>query len=87
MDFGCCLLTQDLCWRKILYSVDLAAIARGAGAGAMHPTAAAALAGGKAFLVSLYPHEKGDFSHFMADQGPMLDEETNQNSIRYPVIP
>lgn len=53
MDFGCCLLTQDLCWRKILYSLDLAAIARGAGAGAMHSTAAAALAGGKAFLVSL----------------------------------
>lgn len=51
MDFRCCLLTKDCCWSRILYSLDLAVIAKGAGAGAMDPTTAAALAAGKAFFV------------------------------------
>lgn len=67
--------------------MDLAVIAKGVGAGAMDPIAAAAVAGATAFLVSLYSHEKWDSSHLMADQSPVLDEKTNQNSILYPGIP
>lgn len=73
MDFRCCLLAKDHCWSRILYSLDLAVTAKGTGSGAMDPIAAAALAGGEALFVSLYPHEKGDFSHFMTDQSPVLD--------------
>lgn len=45
------------------------------------------LLGVKLSLVCLYPHEKGDFSPFMADWGPTVDEETNQNNSHCPVFP
>lgn len=67
--------------------MNFAVIAKGVSAGAMDPTAASAVAGSKAFLVSLYLHEKGDSSHFMADQSSVLDEKTNKSSLLYPVIP
>lgn len=51
------------------------------------PPAAAALAGVKFSLVSLYPHEKGVFTPFVADWGPALDEETNQSNADLPVFP